>query len=167
MTALGKDGMQLREKLFAIPWQQDVHQHAAGLSDIISDWLAEQCPCDKRGPRAAYITQRSWDLRGIRLWLARSVRHIHDCYRQHQLRTALYAWFEGVPRMEIGDRGFHVAYMIIRQRRLLLQGLADTRSLLKRHLRHDRTLYLEKVVDEAMLDHPNALHRHLRSIEQE
>lgn len=99
VTALDKDGMQLREKLFAIPWQQDVHQHAAGLSDIISDWLAEQCPPDKRGPRAAYITKRSWDLRGIRLWLARSVRRIHDCYRQHQLRTALYAWFEGVPRI--------------------------------------------------------------------
>lgn len=164
VTALDKDGMQLREKLFAIPWQQDVHQHAAGLSDIISDWLAEQCPPDKRGPRAAYITKRSWDLRGIRLWLARSVRHIHDCYRQHQLRTALYAWFEGVPRIEVGDRGFHVTYMIVRQRRLLLQALADTRLLLKRHLRHDRTLYLEKVVDEAMLDHPNALHRHLRSI---
>lgn len=162
--AMRTEGKILQQQLAGIPWKRDVHQHAAEMADMISVWLAEKCPRAHQGPRASYISAKTWELRQLRLWYARSVRNIHQCYSHHHIRMALYAWRDGVTLTTMCDDGLHIAFAIQRQRRLLLQGLRSTRRLLRHHLRHDRTMYLEQVVDTAMMDQPNALHRHLRSI---
>ena len=163
-AAMAAHGQSLQRKVMSIPWETDVHQHAAVMADTIAEWLNEHCPKDKQGPKSTYISERTWEIRRLRLWYSRSVRHMNEIYYQHRLRIALLAWRHRLTFGETADQGFHVTWEILKAKRSLVTGLATTRSLLKRGLRDDRTAYLEGVARSAMMDHPNALHRHLRSV---
>lgn len=161
---LEQNGHELIPQLQAINWNCDVHQHSAQIADITTEWLTAHCGRGDREPRADYITSETWEIRQVRLTLARSLKSLAKFAVHHQLRMALLAWNTSRPLQQIQKDGFHVSWTVVTLRRQLLQAIRWSRSILKQRLRQDRTHYLEGVATQALADHPSALYRHLRSI---
>ncbi len=157
-------GDKLFPKLQEIPWQCDVHQHAVQISASVTEWLNEYCAAEVSKPRADYITEETWKIRSIRLWLARSMRRLNGMVQCHDLQIAFTAWRSQQTYQEIAKNVFDTTWQMVGLQRRVQQTIKWTRSLLKKNLRKDRTSYLEQVVEKATDDHPSVFYKHLRSI---
>ena len=157
-------GDKLFPKLQEIPWNCDVHQHAVQVSTFVTEWLNEYCPAEASKPRADYITENTWKIRSIRLWLARSMRRLNDMVQCHDLQIAFTAWRYRRTYQEMARDVFDTTWRMVGLQRRVQQTVKWSRNLLKKCLRRDRTSYLEQVVEKATDDHPSAFYKHLRSI---
>ena len=161
-VAYREHGRHLVESLQTIPWTADVHEHGFLISEKTKCWLETYCPRPPSQPRSSYISADTWQLRKHRLWLARQFRVAMGMYQQQRLRLAFLAWQCDQPLSEILLNDFGHTQQLCHAIRLTRNLLKSTRNCLRRCLRKDRTAFLEKVADDAISDHPNALHKHLR-----
>ena len=161
-AAYQEHGQHLMDSLKDIPWNADVHQHGFLISEKTRTWLETYCPRQKSQPRSSYIRADTWQLRKDRLWLARQFRIVTGMYQQQRLRLAFRAWQSDQLLSEVLSNDFGFSQQLCHEIRATRNLLRSTRNLLRRCLRKDRTAFLESVADDAIADHPNALHRHLR-----
>ena len=155
-------GHVLMQSLSSIGWDTDVHCHGALISDKIKSWLEEFCPTKRDRPRASFISDDTWLIRRHRLWLGRQLRGLDLQWTTLHLRVAFCSWKFGRTLGEVFGLNLDLSQQILRAIRLTKEHLSGTRNQLRRALRRDRTAFLEEVAKDAICDHPNALHRHLR-----
>ena len=161
-VAYQEHGQHLMDSLKDIPWNADVHQHGFLISEKTRTWLETYCPRKKSQARSNYIRAETWQLRKDRLWLARQFRIVTGMYQQQRLRLAFRAWQRDQCLSEVLLNDFGFSQQLCHAIRATRNLLRTTRNQLRRSLRKDRTAFLESVADDAISDHPNALHKHLR-----
>ena len=158
----GQHGHHLCESLQSIPWHLDVHRHGSLVSEKTRQWLETYCPKKVSKPRATYIRDSTWQLRKHRLWLARTFRNLGQLLLTNRLQAAFVAWKMDRPLWEVLECCFDLTCGIHKTLRQIRHLLRTTRNLLRSSIRADRTIFLEEVATDAISDHPNALHSHLR-----
>ena len=160
--AYEEHGHALIDSLQGIPWSLDVHRHGALVSEKTRSWLETFCPLKKNQPRATFIKEETWHIRKCRLDLARQLRHAHHLLATNRLQAAFLAWRFDLPLRSILHQTMDFTWSLLKTIRRHKELLRTSRNALRRCIRRDRTAFLESVAQDAICDHPNALHRHLR-----
>ena len=130
-----------------IPWSMDVHQHATELAQWIGKQLRLHFPPAKNKPRKSYISDQTWQIRQTRTSMRRLMAH-HCRHASSMTRSVvLQAWRTGemLPTKDLLLMAMTHVKLIVQIRRRVAQLTKD----LQKALRHDRTMSLEQLGEQA------------------
>ena len=147
-----------------IPWETSVHEHGLILTKAISEWLTKTFPVTVAPPRRTYIQEGTWDLRRQRIMLRRAIERIQQSCHSYHLSIALVAWKTRDTLLAVHERTWEVLWLFHRKARSFGLQLHQTKNLLRKRLRGDRTDFLCSIAQEAIEGPPSLLHKRLRAI---
>lgn len=140
---------ELFRDLHPIDWQSNIHDHGAVFVKQLRQSLEQRFPKNKRGPKKSFISEETWNIRGVRRSIRRRIYHRRQLAQWSDVGAAWQAWKD--------DVSLHQT-LVVGNTWSLLRILADLkdRMLLRRSgfqlrqcLRHDKERYCQQVASEA------------------
>ena len=128
-----------------LPWDLNIHEHAAIFGDALREALAMAFPCSRKPPYREYISEEAWGLRGRRCQVRRRIYYRHGVEKRSDLGTA-FSVLKGTANYDVLRRAglrWELQCILADMRdRLQLRTLNHA---LKQQLKKDRTKYCDEI----------------------
>ena len=128
-----------------LPWDLNIHEHAAIFGDALREALAMAFPCSRKPPYRECISEEAWGLRGRRCQVRRRIYYRHGVEKRSDLGTA-FSVLKGTANYDVLRRAglrWELQCILADMRdRLQLRTLNHA---LKQQLKKDRTKYCDEI----------------------
>lgn len=163
----GASATQIEQLLAGLPkqgWAVNIHEQAASMVVNLQKALEEAFPCQRKPPKADYISDKAWKIRAQRRFYRRQLFHSESNYAYRVCMTMFYVW-KHYTQGNTNAQAWHQRRVVLNADSLVLklQIWALGRQL-KAQLLQDKQDHLSRLADEAAHSSATQIYAKLRAL---